>query len=276
MRVLIVGAGVGGLAAARALSADGHDVTVFEQADGPRRTGAAVTLWSNGTGVLNELGVRLGGVGAPIDAIDERDYRGRLLVSVNVARSAAHYGHPNICLPRRRLLERLADGLRPGLVSFGRACTGITQDAAGVTAELADGTTAHGDLLVGADGRGSVVRDQIWGGDPAEPSGWATWQGVSPVPVDVTTSRRCVMFVGQAGLCGLMPAGEGLLQWWFDQRWVPGAPAPTSPVTALRETFGGWAAPVPDVLAAVGDRDAGFFPHYRHAVPAVWAPAGSP
>ena len=72
-------------------------------------------------------------------------------------------------------------------------------------AEFADGTTAHGDLLVGADGRGSVIRDQVWGGDPAELSGWATWQGVSPVPVDVTTSRRCVMFVGQAGLCGLMP-----------------------------------------------------------------------
>jgi FAD-dependent urate hydroxylase len=270
MRVLIVGAGVGGLAAARALIADGHEVAVFEQADGLRRTGAAVTLWSNGTGVLDEMKVRLDGVGAPIDAIDERDHRGRLLVSVDVARSAARYGHPNICLPRRRLLERLAEGLPPGLVRFGRACTGITQDDADVAAEFADGTTARGDLLVGADGRGSVVRDQLWGGDPAEPSGWATWQGVSPVPVDVTTSRRCVMFVGPEGLCGLMPAGEGLLQWWFDQRWAPGEPAPASPVTALRDRFGGWAAPVPDVLAAVDDRDAGFFPHYRHAVPATW------
>jgi FAD-dependent urate hydroxylase len=270
MRVLIVGAGVGGLAAARALHADGHDVTVFEQAGGLRVTGAAVTLWANGTGVLADLGVRLDGVGAPIDAIDERDHRGRLLVSVDVGRSAAHYGHPNICLPRRRLLERLAGGLPPGLVSFGRSCTGMTQDGSGVHAEFADGTTAHGDLLVGADGRGSVIRDQIWGGDPAELSGWATWQGISPVPVDVTSSRRCVMFVGPAGLCGLMPAGEGLLQWWFDQRWDAGAPPPASPVSALRARFTGWAPPVPDVLAAVDDHDAGFFPHYRHAVPATW------
>ena len=47
-------------------------------------------------------------------------------------------------------------------------------------------------------------------------------------------------------------------------------------IAALRERFGGWAAPMPEVLAAVTDRDAGFFPHYRQAVPRSGAPAGSP
>jgi FAD-dependent urate hydroxylase len=284
MRVLIIGAGIGGLAAARALRAGGHEVAVFEQAEGLRRTGAAVTLWSNGTGILGELGVSLDGAGAPIDTLQSRDRHGRVLASVDVGRAAVRYGHPHICLPRRRLLERLADGLPGGLIEFGRACTGVAQDGTGVAqdgtgvaqdgaqvrATFADGGTAVGDVLIGADGRGSVVRDHLWGGDPAELTGWATWQGVSPVPIDITSSRCGVMMGGRGGTCGLMPCGEGLLQWWFDQRWSPGTPQPASIVAQLRERFGGWAAPVPEVLAAVTDEDTGFFPHYRQRVPHAW------
>ena len=270
MRVLIIGAGIGGLAAARALAADGHDVSVFEQAAGPRDGGAAVTLWSNGTGILGELGVSLDGVGGQIDVLEQRDYRGKVLASVDVARSATHYGHSNVCLPRRRLLERLAEGLPPAVVRYGRVCAAVAQDGTGARVDFADGSRETGDLLIGADGRNSLVRDTLWGHDPAEPSGWATWQGVTPIPSEITSSRRGVMYVGPAGLCGLMPAGEGLLQWWFDQRWTPDMPTPPSPIAVFRERFGSWPEPVREVLAAVSDDDVGFFPHYRHAVPHTW------
>jgi FAD-dependent urate hydroxylase len=271
MRILVVGAGIGGLAAARALLADGHEVAVLERADGPRDGGAAVTLWSNGTGILGELGVSLDGVGARIDALVSHDHHGRRLNTVDVSHAAAHYGHPNVSLPRRRLLERLLDGLPSGVVRYGRAVTGHTQDAGGVRVDCVDGSTETGDLLVAADGRGSVIRDALWGGDPARYARYATWQGVTAIATAVTVGTAGAMFVGPAGLCGLNPAGEGLLQWWFDARWASGTPAPDSPVAMLRERFGPWeAAPVREVLAAITDADVGFFPHLRHRVPRTW------
>jgi FAD-dependent urate hydroxylase len=271
MKVLISGAGIGGLAAARALIADGHEVAVFEQATELRHGGAAVTLWSNGTGVLSDLGVSLENVGAPIDVLETRDRHGKPLVSVDVAQAATRYGHPHRCLPRAQLLDLLADGLPADTITFGRTAKAAKTNANGtVTVTFADGTTAEGDLLIAADGRGSAVRDQLWGGDPGKLTGWATWQGINPVPVDITSSHRSVLFVGKPGTCGLMPAGDGLLQWWFDLRWTPGKPPPAKPLAMIRERFGDWAQPIPDVLKAVTDEETGFFPHYRHRVPRTW------
>jgi FAD-dependent urate hydroxylase len=270
MKVLVSGAGVGGLAVARMLLADGHDVHVYERAGGLRSGGAAVTLWPNGTGILAGAGVRLDGVGAAIDVLETRDREGKLLVATEVAAAARHYGHPNVCLPRSRLLERLAEGLPPGMVTFGRACTAAQAEGDGVRLTLCDGSEERGDLAVVADGRGSVLRDQLWGGDPGRRTGWVTWQGLSPLPIAITGSQRGVLFVGRGGTCGLMPAGEGLLQWWFDLPRPDNLPQPQSPVGVLREAFANWGAPVSEVLKAIADEDTGFFPHYTHRVPETW------
>jgi FAD-dependent urate hydroxylase len=300
MKVLVSGAGIGGLAAARGLIDGGHEVTVFEQATELRHGGAAVTLWSNGTGVLSELGISLDGVGAPIDVLETRDHRGKPLVSVDVARSAEHFGHPHVCLPRTRLLGLLGDGLPAGAIRFGCAAARAEEDHGEVSLTFTTGgtpgsdmagsgmagsgmadsdtagsgtggsATAVGDLLVAADGRGSVLRDQFWGGDPGELTGWATWQGLSKVPNEIAAGRSSVLFVGKPGTCGLMPAGDGLLQWWFDLPWTPATPRPQSPVEMLRERFAHWAPAVREVLSAVTDAETGFFPHYRHRVPKTW------
>jgi FAD-dependent urate hydroxylase len=66
LRILVVGAGVGGISIARGLLRDGHDVTVFERRPDVTAGGGAVTIWSNGSTVLGQLGVDMDGAGQPL------------------------------------------------------------------------------------------------------------------------------------------------------------------------------------------------------------------
>jgi 2-polyprenyl-6-methoxyphenol hydroxylase-like FAD-dependent oxidoreductase len=274
MEILVIGAGVGGLAVARGLLAGGHKVRVYEQAEARPTGGAAVTIFSNGTAVLNDLGVSLDGVGARIDRLDALTAAGRLRTSMNLAHAADRYGFVTKTISRRRLLDRLAGGLPDDLIRYGIGCRSVTQDHGQVTATFSEGAPARGDLLIGADGHHSAVRRCLWGDGAVQPASFGTWQGLSPIDIDLTRSHRGLMITGREGACGLMPAGEGLLQWWFDVRWSPADRRPAAPLAELRRRFGRWASPVPEVLAAASGDDLGFFGHHWTKVRPVWGEGG--
>ncbi|WP_084965434.1 FAD-dependent oxidoreductase [Thermoactinospora rubra] len=258
--VLVAGAGIAGLAVARALP--GRDVRVFEEAPEPRTSGGSVTLWPAGVAILRELGVDPAASGRRLTAMSSYGARGRKLFRIDLRRAERAYGHPSVHVARSELIEQLTDGLR---VEYGAAVSAVEPDRARL--RLADGRAVDGDVLVGADGRRSVVRDAVWGDDPARLSGWVTWQGY----VEGADGEEVTLIVGPEGLCGLAPAGRDRLLWWFDVRSAPGEPlwaGDPDPVGAIRERFAGYAGPVPGVLAAL--EEAEFFPHYRHAVPGVW------
>jgi 2-polyprenyl-6-methoxyphenol hydroxylase-like FAD-dependent oxidoreductase len=112
VEIIVIGAGVGGLAIARGLLAAGHRVRVYERAPARGTGGAALTIFSNGTAVLNDLGVSLDGVGARIDRLDALTAGGRLRTSMNIAHAAERYGFATKTLSRRHpyisLVSRLA------------------------------------------------------------------------------------------------------------------------------------------------------------------------
>ena len=273
MRIAVIGAGIGGLAVTRALIADGHEVACYEHAEALRTSGSAITIWSNGTAVLHALGVPYADMGAPIDVLGTlRGTDGRTLMDIDVSRAAVRYGFPHRSTPRRELIRRLADGLPPGTLRFGRRAVGVEQapDSAEVT--FADGSATTADLVIGADGQRSVIRLAVHGTDPTRPAGWATWQGLTPVDTETTHSRRGLMVIGKEGMCGLLPAGNGLLQWWFDRRWDADAPQPPSVAAMLKERYGHWAArPVVETLAAADDSHIEFFAHRRQKVTRGWS-----
>ena len=110
LRILVVGAGVGGISVARGLLRDGHGVTVFEHRPDARAGGGAVTIWSNGAAVLAQVGVDMDGAGQLLSTVRVVTSTGRRVVTLDLAEIVDRLGAPVRMVPRRVLLERLLDG----------------------------------------------------------------------------------------------------------------------------------------------------------------------
>jgi FAD-dependent urate hydroxylase len=270
LRVLVVGAGVSGIAAARGLLRDGHDVTVFDQRPQVTAGGGAVTIWSNGATVLEQLGVDMDGAGQLLSTVRVMTSTGRPIATMDLNAMVNRLGAPVRMVPRRVLLERLLEGFPTERIRPNSRAVGVASADNGVRVDFEDGTSADGDLLIGADGLHSMVR-RVVGAQPAKPTGWCSWQGLVTLP-NVADPHVALMMVGEHGNLGLWPAGGSELQWWFDLPWSPGFVRPRRPIDMIRSHFTGWSDAVDQVLAALTDEDLtpSPFPHFRHPIP----PAG--
>jgi FAD-dependent urate hydroxylase len=266
LRILVVGAGVGGISIARGLLRDGHDVTIFERRPDVKAGGGAVTIWSNGSTVLRQLGVDMDGAGQPISALRVTTPRGRSIATMDLTAIVDRLGAPVRMVPRRVLLERLLDGFPTDRVRCNTRAIGIVNTHNGVRLELEDGGSVEGDLLIGADGLHSVVRG-IVGAPAAKPTGWCSWQGLVTLP-DIDEKHVAEMIIGEHGNLGLWPAGGSDLQWWFDLPWSHDFVRPKRPIDMIRSQFQGWSASADRVLATLTDEDLAPspFPHFRHPI----------
>jgi FAD-dependent urate hydroxylase len=267
LRILVVGAGVGGISIARGLLRDGHDVTVFEQRPDMRPGGGAVTIWPNGATVLEQLGVEMGGAGQLLSTLRIATSTGRPLAKIDLATIVDRVGGPVRMVPRRVLLDRLLEGFPADRIRCNSRVVGAASTHDGVRIEFEDGSSAEGDLLIGADGLHSKVRD-IAGAQPAKPTGWCSWQGMITLP-DVADKHVGLQVIGEHGNLGLWPAGGCDLQWWFDLRWSPDYVRPERPIEMIRSNFTGWSDLADRVLATLTDDDLADspYPHFRHPIP---------
>jgi FAD-dependent urate hydroxylase len=267
LRILVVGAGVSGVSVARGLMRDGHDVSVFDQRPNVTAGGGAITIWSNGAAVLKQLGVDMHGAGQLLSSVRVMTSTGRPVATMDLDAMANRLGAAVRMVPRRVLLERLLDGFPIDRIRCNSRAVGVVSSRDGVHVEFEDGSSADGDLLIGADGLHSVVRG-IVGAQPAKPTGWCSWQGLVTLP-GIADPHVATMMIGERGNLGMWPAGGSDLQWWFDLPWSPDFVRPQRPIEMIRSHFKGWSDRVDQVLATLTDDDLAPspFPHFRHPIP---------
>ena len=221
LRILVVGAGVGGISIARGLLRDGHDVTVFEQRPDMRPGGGAVTIWSNGSTVLEQLGVDMDGAGQLLSTVRITTSTGRPLANIDLTAIVDRLGGPVRMVPRRVLLDRLLEGFsgrsHPMQLPCGRRGRYARRGADRVRGRQF-GRRGSVDRCGWSALKGSRYRRC---GRPAKPTGWCSWQGLITLP-DITDKDVALQVIGEHGNLGLWPAGGSDLQWWFDLPWTPG------------------------------------------------------
>lgn len=207
MKILIAGAGIGGLTAALALERQGHDVKVYESAPLIQPVGAGIWLAPNGQEVLRRIDDRVlhavQSTGLLLDEAVITDIRGRVLSRINARAFQNRYATPAVLAVRRSELHRvLHDSVMPGTVRFGHRVERYeTGPGAGVRIHFEDGQQTTGDLLIAADGIHSPVRTQLFGARRLRYSGQTCWRGLATMRQPAEwTGKGVEIWADEAGL----------------------------------------------------------------------------
>jgi FAD-dependent urate hydroxylase len=251
-RVLIIGAGPGGLASAIALRRVGISAEIFEQA--PHQVfGGGFTIRSNTVRLLLRLGVgqRLLEKGVEYRSFDYYSASGRRLNGLPEGEVADAWGSPSIGALRSDLYTALMGEVDQDAVHLGARFVGAEQDEDGVTARFADGREERGALLLGCDGVRSVVRQHVL--EDAEPTyaGFVTWRNsIIQEPVIVPKGEvRLYLGVGKAIV--MFPCSERQLSMdCFVRGPAGGADPPGGVKETLLSTFAGFSDTVQRGLQA--------------------------
>jgi FAD-dependent urate hydroxylase len=241
VRVLIVGAGVAGLALARALRQVGVTAEVVERQTAWRAGGTGIYLPANGVRALGALGLRDAVAAAGVRIASQRllTHRGRLLAEIDVSELWGDAG-PCLALPRAELHRILRDGVN---VRLGESVRTLEQVDGPVQVAFEGGGSGLYDLVVGADGlRSTVRRLAVDDGGPVSVGQWS-WRFLAPRQPGAGTWSA---MLGRDATFLTIPIGAESIYCYAD---VGRADPPAGdPVAALRERFAGFAAPVPELL----------------------------
>ncbi len=256
---MVIGAGIGGLAAAAGLCLAGWDVTACERAASLEPAGAGLALAPNGLRALDVMGAgdALRALAVPQE-LGIRRWDGRWLIrSATGQMISGRFGDPVMLLPRAAVVEALAARVPGRVLSLATEVTSVEpggEAESGSTAARVTTTAGEldADLVVAADGIGSAVRPTLFPGHPGlRYAGFTTWRLLTgPVTGQVPMAESW----GRGTVFGVMPLSGGRIYCYAAAPADPGARAGDE-LAELARLFGTWHQPIPRLLAMARPQD---------------------
>ncbi|MCA6363365.1 MAG: FAD-dependent monooxygenase [Bacteroidetes bacterium] len=251
MKVLIAGAGIGGLTAAIALQRAGHEVQLAERAPELKAVGAGIALAANAISALKSIGA-----GEEVIAAGSLIDKALILSRNGNVISANDFSHPSgkmhtYTLHRAELHELLRSKLLPGTLHTGKTVSHFSETAAGIVLHFTDNSAWQGDLLLAADGIHSTIRRQLLPHVAHRYAGYTCWRGVTAATVDTTRIAFSETW-DTAGRFGICPLTNNRVYWYAcintsqenDPRFAAWK------LSELQNHFAGFHYPVSQLLAA--------------------------
>jgi 2-polyprenyl-6-methoxyphenol hydroxylase-like FAD-dependent oxidoreductase len=221
--IRIVGGGIGGLTTALCLDRQGIACEVHERAPALNEIGAGLGLWPAPLAVFDRLGVgdAVRGLTGPWEEAGLRRADGSFMVRYTVDEMTARLGGPTIGVHRGELQALLLGALPRGVVHTGRACTGVEPRSDQVVLRFDDGGEQRAAAVIAADGRRSVVRNQVFGASPLHDCRAVGWRGVAPRQDSPWSCATGETWGGDI-VFGVLPLSRGRMSWYAAARELVG------------------------------------------------------
>ncbi len=249
LSVGIIGGGIGGVTTAVALRHFGIEATVYEKAAQMREIGAGMMLWVNAARVFSELGLfeKILVKSGVTEKFQVRKSNGDCLMNI----STGDFEVPSVCIPRADLLAILVSAFPSERIELGREFARFEQFAEKARVHFADGSSAEHDILIGADGLRSQVREQLFGRSEPIYHGYTIWRGIGRYEGTDIAPKTSSETWGKGRRFGILNTGGGKFTWYaavnVQQNYQD---SESGRKAELLEMFDGWHSPIADLIVS--------------------------
>ncbi|MDA9682199.1 FAD-dependent monooxygenase [bacterium] len=222
-KVLIIGGGIAGLTLALSLKKLGIPVVIHEKYNHYQNQKTGFLIWSYAIKILQDLGVPVDEVGAPLEAFRIHGRKGRFVCEMPIGSVSRLHGANSYEINRYRLSELLSKMVGDDLL-LGSECISVSSIEGQAIATFADGSSDQGDILIACDGSNSVVRKFIHPGVQLRMLGSGGWISVIDQRLPLLPLNTQMEFWQPGVKAGVADLGHGETRWYVAfKNYIPSA-----------------------------------------------------